>query len=66
MFSYVKFFFFIGINRTPIESIRITRNRSLFAQNMTNIPGQEVRAGSDRKTPEIAGTSEVVSSLAEV
>jgi len=33
MFSYVELYFFIDyVNRTPIESIKITEDRSLFTQ----------------------------------
>jgi hypothetical protein len=32
MFSYFEFFFIDNINRTPIKSIKITEDRSLFTQ----------------------------------
>jgi carbamoylphosphate synthase large subunit len=33
----LNYFFFDDMNRTPIESIQITRNQSLFARKMADI-----------------------------
>ena len=41
MFLYIELYFRNDINRTPIKSIQITEDRSLFAQKMADI-GEKV------------------------